>query len=239
MHLQHTDALRNLADFESLLKTAGPWLGAFDFPFGLPRDFVDQHDLGTNADAVIAEVHRRCANRMAFRTMIDEWGNTRPAGHRLIHRATDLALLGKRSISPLQTRYVPVGFMYYEGLQRLVAADVNIPQLRAGDVARTALEGYPALLAEELVGRRSYKNADSTERLQARKDIVAGLEQGATKLAQRLVLTKAQGDELVADASGDRLDAVMCLMQASWAMGQLSYGLPAAIDPVEGWIISS
>jgi hypothetical protein len=48
----------------------------------------------------------------------------------------------------------------------------------------------------------------------------------------------------VDDASGDALDAVLCLLQAAWAQirwerGDLSYGLPAALDPLEGWIISA
>ena len=47
------------------------------------------------------------------------------------------------------------------------------------------------------------------------------------------------GDDLVADASGDRLDAVLCLLQAAWALGQPRYGMPAVIDRLEGWIISA
>jgi hypothetical protein len=36
-----------LAAFEAWLQTPGPWLGAFDFPFGLPRVFVDSNRLGS------------------------------------------------------------------------------------------------------------------------------------------------------------------------------------------------
>jgi hypothetical protein len=187
----------------------------------------------------MAEVRRRCPDRMAFRALVDAWGNGRPAGQRLIHRATDGAMPGLSSSSPLQTRYVPVGFMYYEGLARLVAAGVTIPRLRAGDAARTALEGYPGLLAFELIGRRSYKNAATPERLIARKDLVDALEQGRTRLGLRLKLGHAQREALVDDASGDRLDAVLCLAQAAWAAVQPNHGLPADVDPVEGWITSA
>jgi hypothetical protein len=55
----------------------------------------------------------------------------------------------------------------------------------------------------------------------------------------RLRLTHAQRDALVADASGDALDAVLCLVQAGWASGQAGYGMPARADPLEGWIVSS
>ena len=39
--------------------------------------------------------------------------------------------------------------------------------------------------------------------------------------------------------AGDSLDAVLCLMQAAWASERPGYGLPADIDPLEGWIVSA
>jgi Protein of unknown function (DUF429) len=239
LRLQGLDALPTLAGFEALLAEPGPWLGGFDFPFGLPREFVDALGLGQSSAAVIQEVQRRCPTRMAFRALVDAWGNGRPAGQRLIHRATDGAMPGISSSSPLQTRYVPVGFMYYEGLSRLIAAGVGLPCLHAGDAQRTALEAYPGLLAFELIGRRSYKNSEEADRLIARKDIVEALEQGRTRLGLRLKLTHAQREALVDDASGDRLDAALCLLQAAWASRQPGYGLPATVDAVEGWITSA
>ena len=57
--------LPTLAGFEAWLRTPGPWLAGFDFPFGLPRAFVDAHAFGTTAAEVIASVRSRCATRMA------------------------------------------------------------------------------------------------------------------------------------------------------------------------------
>ena len=236
LRLQGLERLPRMADFEALLQRPGPWFGAFDFPFGLPRAFVQAQQLGDSAAEVSAELHRRCATRMDFRALVDAWGNTQPAGQRLLHRATDGAMPGIRSTSPLQTRYVPVGFMYYEGLSRLLAAGVQLPALAEGDGLRVAVEGYPGLLAHQLIGRRSYKNDASAERLLARKDIVEALEQGRTNLGLRLKLTPAQAGELVADALGDKLDAVLCLMQAAWAHTRPRHGQPAQVDAVEGWI---
>lgn len=239
LHFQGLEEIVRLQGFEDLVAQSGPWLGAFDFPFGLPRAFVDSLDLGPDIARVVAELHRRCPTRMDFRALVDAWGGTRPAGQRLVHRATDLALPGLRSTSPLQTRYVPVGFMFYEGLSRLVRAGVTLPRLLAGDPGRVAVEGYPGLLAHELVGGRSYKNHDSADRLIARKDILEALEQGRTRLALRVKLSHAQRDHLVDDSSGDRLDALLCLVQAAWAVQRPASGLPAGVDPVEGWIATA
>jgi hypothetical protein len=239
LRLEGVTALDTMTAFEGLLAGAGPWLGAFDFPFGLPRAFVAEQGLGESAAEVISTLRVRCPDRMAFRALVDAWGNTRPKGQRLIHRATDTAMTGTHSSSPLQTRYVPVGFMYYEGFARLVASGVCVPGLVVGDPARLALEGYPGLLAHELIGRRSYKNSAEPDRLIARKDLLEALEQGRTRLGLRVKLTHAQRDALAGDASGDRLDAVLCLAQAAWAAQRPGHGLPAMIDPVEGWITSA
>jgi hypothetical protein len=233
------DLMPRLADFEAALAEPGPWFGAFDFPFGLPRAFVESLALGDDAAAVLQAVRRRCATRMDFRGLVDAWGNTRPAGQRLLHRATDTAMPGLSSSSPLQTRYVPVGFMWFEGFGRLVDAGVHLPGLRNGDTTRTAVEGYPGLLAHEVLGRQSYKNSEAPDRLLARKTLLEALEQGRTRLGLRLKLTPAQAGLLVADASGDRLDAVLCLLQAAWALEQPRHGQPEAVDAVEGWITSA
>ena len=239
LRLEASETLPTLAAFESFLLQPGPWLGAFDFPFGLPRRFTDAQQLGTTAAGVITELQRRCTTRMDFRALVDAWGNTQPAGQRLLHRATDGAMPGISSTSPLQTRYVPVGFMYFEGFSRLLRAGVHLPGLHEGDLSRTAVEAYPGLLAHELVGRRSYKNSTEADRLIARKDIVDALEQGRTRLGLRLKLTHAQREALVDDATGDRLDAALCLVQAAWASRQPGHGLPESVDPVEGWIATA
>jgi hypothetical protein len=234
LRLDRVDACTDWPAFEAVLAEPGPWRGAFDFPFGLPRAFVEALGLGATVAEVSAAVHARCAARMDFRALVDAWGQGLP------HRVTDRALgEGLNSTSPLQTRYVPVGFMWFEGLSRLLAAGLTLPGLHAGDGTRLGFEGYPGALAHALIGRRSYKNSPEPDRLIARKDLVDALEQGRAPGAPRLKLSHAMRDALVADASGDRLDAVLCLVQAAWSAGQPGHGLPAAMDPVEGWILGA
>ena len=124
-----------------------------------------------------------------------------------------------------------------------IDAGVHLPGLHDGDVQRVVLEGYPGLLARELIGSRSYKSDDrakhTPERLIARKDLLEALGQGRTRLGIRLRVSHAQRDALVADASGDLLDAVLCLMQAAWASGQDGHGVPPDVDSLEGWIVSA
>lgn len=208
----------------------------------------------SQAERLILALHRHCVDRAGFQRLVDGWGQTwhtdRLAGPKLLHRPTDRASTGVSSTSPLQTRYVPVGKMYFEGMKRLVDADLSLPGLRAGRPDAIALEAYPGLLAHELVGRRSYKSdakadpAAHQARLIARMDMVDALEQGRTRLGLRLKLSPAQRDHLVGDPKGDRLDAVLCLFQAAWAhaqreAGHARWGLPDGVDPVEGWILSA
>lgn len=236
--LAGVESLVDWASFEALVAQPGPWVGGFDFPMGLPRVFVEDLQLGQDAAQVMQSLRSKCPQRMDLRSLVDQWGQSRPAGQRLVHRRTDTSLPGVTSTSPLQTRYVPVGFMYYEGLWRLLQAGVTLPRMHQADPQRVALEAYPGLLAHQLIGSRSYKNQDSPDRLVARKDLLERLEQGQA-WGMRLKMSHAQRDTLAHEVSADRLDAVLCLMQTAWAVCQPDFGLPADVDPVEGWILTA
>jgi hypothetical protein len=236
--LWRVDALDSFAGYESLLREPGPWVGAFDFPFGLPRELVVALDWPRDWPALIG--HFAGLSRPQIRDTFAAFCAARPAGAKFAHRACD----GPAGSSP-SMKWVnpPVAYMLHAGAPRLIAAGVHLPALHDGDARRVALEGYPGLLARELIGRRSYKSDERARqtpaRLIARKDLVEALEQGRAGLGLRLHLSHAQRDALVADAAGDRLDAVLCLMQAAWAAQQPRYGLPAAVDPLEGWIVTA
>jgi hypothetical protein len=181
--------------------------------------------------------------RTAFRAFCD----ARPAGGKFAHRATDVPAGSSPSMKWVNP---PVAFMLHAGVPLLMEVGAHFPGLHPVESSpkRVALEAYPGLLAREVLGRRSYKSDDraaqTPERLVARKDLLNALELGQTRLGLRLVLTHAQRDALVDDATGDALDAALCLVQAAWADAQHAnghprYGLPDTVDPLEGWIVTA
>jgi hypothetical protein len=221
------------------------WVGGFDLPFGLSRELVLQLGWPQAWPALMA--HYAAMSRAEIRAAFVAFCAARPVGGKFAHRRTD----GPAGASP-SMKWVnpPVAFMMHAGVPRLLAAGATVPGLHvgAGDGAKVALEAYPGLLARELIDRRSYKSDTSarqdTARWVARADLLSALERGQTRLGLRLSLQHAQRDQLLADAQGDALDAVLCLVQAAWGLVRRGsagpgYGLPADIDPLEGWIVTA
>ncbi len=228
------EKLQTFSEFEALLARAGPWVGGFDFPFSLPRELV--RDLGWPAGWPALVRHCASMSRHEFRAALDAYRNTRPFGSRYAHRATDLPA---GSSSPMKLVNPPVALMFQEGAPRILASGAHVPALNKGDRARVALEAYPGLLARKQLGlRESYKSDTRSEqspaRTATRRRIVAGLKAG-----RPLGISLKTRIDLVADGSGDTLDAVICALQAAWGARQARYGLPARVPPGEGWIVSA
>lgn len=241
--LERIETLPALAQW---LAQAQPWVGGFDLPFGLPRELVTTLSWPTDWRACMQ--HYRSLTREQIRLAFVGFCGARPVGGKFAHRATD----GPAGSSP-SMKWVnpPVAYMLHAGVPLLLDAGVYLPGLMppgTGDAQRVALESYPGLLAREVLQRRSYKSDDrakqTPDRLIARKDLIHALEMGQTRLGLRLKLSHAQRDALVQDASGDSLDAVLCLLQAAWAQqqhdqGDALYGLPPGLDTLEGWIVTA
>lgn len=236
--LEQLHACATFDAFSTWLRTPGPWIGAFDFPFGLPRELVQALQWPMTWRALID--HYASFTREQIRTTFAAFCEARPAGGKFAHRACD-APAG--SSSSMKWVNPPVAYMLHAGVPLLLEAGVHFVGLHAGDSSRVVLEAYPGLLARELIGRRSYKNdakvKQTPERLIARKALIEALEQGHTRLGLRLRLTRSLHEALLDDASGDRLDAALCLMQAGWAASQPNFGQPVEVDPLEGWIVSA
>lgn len=237
--LEALDRFCDWQGFEAFLRTPGPWLGAFDFPFGLPREAV--RDLGWPDDWAALVGHCRALGKDGFRRSLDAYRETRPMGSRYPHRKTDLPA---GSHSPLKLVNPPVGLMFLEGAPRLLDAFISLPGLIAGDPTRIAVEAYPGLLARSAT-RASYKADDrarqTPERHAARLAILAALKTGALASGQALSLSNEHARALVDDPGGDLLDAALALMQAAWCarQGPPMFGIPDDCDPLEGWIATT
>ena len=242
VHLDRLQRCDSLTEWGQVMALDGDWVGGFDLPFGLPRALVTQLNWPLTWRACIA--HYASLDRAQIRATFKAFCDARPVGHKFAHRATD----GPAGSSP-SMKWVnpPVAFMLHAGVPWLIQAGVHFPGLHPGDPRRVALEAYPGYLARAVLGGRSYKSDDrakqTPERLIARKDLIHAMEMGQA-LDMRLVLSHAQRDALAEDASADSLDAVLCLMQAAWAaqrraQGDPLCGLPAQLDPLEGWIVTA
>ncbi|WP_341678950.1 DUF429 domain-containing protein [Niveibacterium sp. SC-1] len=237
--LEVLEALADFPSFEAFLRRPGPWIAGFDFPFGLPRAGVESLGWPTDWTAMV----RHCATmaRADFRAALDADRIARPTGSRYPHRATDHAA---RSHSSMKLVNPPVGLMFLAGAPRLLDAGVHLPGLLAGDPQRIALEAYPGFLARTLCPR-SYKSDErrkqTPERRAARVEILALLQEGSNPLGPSLDATAADIARLIEDVSGDLLDATLAALQAAWAWQrrEQGFGLPADIDPLEGWIVSA
>lgn len=238
VQLKELLALPTDAAFADWLAAPGPWVGAFDFPFGLPRELVEH--LGWPVEWLPMIRHYTSLSRKTIRDTFAAFCAARPVGGKFAHRACDAPAGSSPSMKWVNP---PVAFMLHAGVPRLLEAGVHLPGLHDGDTSRVALEGYPGLLARELIGSRSYKADEKAkqtpERLIARKDMLEALEQGRTRLGLRLRITHAQRDRLAADPMADSLDAVLCMMQAAWGLGHPNWGKPLDADPLEGWILTA
>ncbi|WP_292937735.1 DUF429 domain-containing protein [Noviherbaspirillum sp.] len=219
--------------YENWLAQPGPWVGAFDFPFGLSRELVEH--LGWPLSWAELVTHCAAIPRAELRALFKAFCDARPVGNKFAHRVTD----GPAGSSP-SMKWVnpPVAYMFHEGTRRLLRAGVTVFGLHAGDPQRIALEGYPGLVARA-VTRASYKSDEKArqtpDRRAARETIIKALEEGTHPLGVTLQLKKSLRRTLVDDGTADWLDAVLCAVAAAWAARRPHYGLPLEIDPVEGW----
>lgn len=232
--LRGLEALTDFVAFEAFLATPGPWVGGFDFPFGLPRELVVALGLPTDWQA--------CAEAVAamadWRERLAAFRAARPAGRKEPPRHTDRAVGAQSAMKAVNP---PVALMYRAGAARLAAAGLHVAPCRPGNDPRIAIETYPALLARALIGRAPYKSDNkaqqTAQRAASRRALVGGLRERLPELlGLQLIADHAQWRALHADASGDLLDAVLCAAQAAWAWRQPGLGMPADVDALEGWI---
>lgn len=240
LSIEKIEELENFREFEALLCRPGPWVGGFDFPFGLPREAVE----ALNWPTAWSDMTRHCAGlgKAQYKSLLDAYRETRLPGNRYATRRGD-AVSGAHPAVKLVNP--PVGLMFFEGAPRLAAAGLTVPCLCAGDPARVALEAYPGLLIRKHLGISApYKNDSRIKQTAAheavRKQVIRALKAGKPH-SIKVKLAEAVERRMTDDPSGDSIDAAICAVQASWGeqRGEPRYGLPEDVDSIEGWIVTA
>jgi hypothetical protein len=232
---ERLDRLPSLAAFEVALQVQGPWIAGFDFPFTQSRAFL--RNIGWPEDwTAYADLIGRM-DRQAFRAALEAYKADRAPGDREHAREFER---GSGAVSPQKLYGVPVALMQFEGTPRLLAAGVHVPGLCEGDPSRIAVEAYPGVAARALIGRRPYKNdqrsKQTADQAEARAELLRHLtgEAGRTRFG----LAVEAPARLALDPGADPLDALLCAVQAAWAL-RLMEREPerlARLDLTGGWI---
>lgn len=245
-------------------KEAG-WIAGIDAALAQPLELVQA--LGWPREW--AEYAALCGamSRAEFRDLLRGFSAARPAGSKYLFRA---CCRRAGAASPMNTVNPPVGLMFHAVAPRLAAHPVHVPLLRPlPEAARVALETYPGWLARRIMGRTPYKGggkADEDTRRNARMALLEGLRNLAAKEGQENGNGTGQAAQrpesalphltvnvppdlaarMVDDREGDLLDALLCAVQAAWAVQSPGYGLPNPQAPspgvtgaqlrTEGWI---
>jgi Protein of unknown function (DUF429) len=240
----------SFAGFEAWLDSSAPWVAGFDFPFSLPQEYIKHLDWPQHWEALMQTLNAH--SREQLRGYSKAFCDSREVGNKFAHRLCDVAA---GSSSSMKWVNPPVLYMLLEGAPRLAARNINIPGLRPRpDAFGTALEAYPGYLARALIGNKSYKSdttaKQDSERAAARKALITNLltpTRYETPLQlPPIVLAPAIALQALNDASGDSIDAILCVVQAAmaWQQRAAHWGLPqcAKTAPtaqrlaIEGWI---
>jgi hypothetical protein len=237
----------SLTNFSNWLMQPGPWLAGFDLPFALPYEFLS--DLKVRWPCGDWEAHIRHIAALSRPQMVNTFKafcDARPVGKKFAHRAADLVTGSSPSMKWVNP---PVAYMLHAGAPRVLDAGLYVPGLQLPpknlSTARIALEAYPGYFARGVVGRHSYKSDDVKKQDAARKAnrvaLVQAMEDGRNSLSLAGKFSAVVKSLCIDDASGDSLDACICLLQAAWGWQRRDdfYGLPRAMHPVEGWIVTA
>ena len=241
--VQDCPTLPTFSAFETFLQQPGPWIAACDFPFGLPSQLLENLHWPESWRGYVS--HIAALGKARFEAALTNYMAGQPVGAKLHLRLAD-KIAGARS--PMMLYRVPVGKMFFEGAPRLLNSGVSIEPCNPRPDPRIVIEGYPALVAHRWLGKRSYKSDDRKKQTDAltlaRRDLVISIRSSELNSVYNvhLSLSDELATQLIEEPLADRLDAILCAIQAAWAyqMREHPHGYPYGIPPGfanEGWII--
>lgn len=216
---------------------------AVDFPLGQPRRLVEALGWPLRWKAYVEQVAGM--SKQEFCDLIKQYRDGQPAGDKHHLRQTDKAA---GACSPMMLVGVPVGKMFFEGAPRVLRSGASVLPCQPNDSNRTLFEGYPKLVANYLLrqmptkskAKKGYKNdrEDSQQRIEQRIGMLERCQaaDGLVDYGVELDLDKQLSEQIIEDGSGDMLDALFCLIQATaWHLDPRV--LPQKVDALEGWIV--
>ncbi len=235
-------ALTPIYDFagvRALLDLPGPWIAGLDFPFGLPRKFLEAVGWGASWAEQAGRVAKMTKGE--FESVLMAYKAGQPDGQKEPGRRADRLPKAK---SPLKLHNPPVGKMYFEGVRLLLDSQASILPCRPSGSDRIICESYPAVPARFLVGQTTYKNdtkkKQTLAQLEARQAILRGI--GTPQFEHSYHISVSIDPVVIgaaiSDPSGDSLDACLaCLQVASASLDSAGrFYIPKDVDPCEGWI---
>ena len=240
LHVESLVGFESFDTFENFLGSPGPWIAGMDFPFGQPEKL--RRNLGWPDSW--GEIARLVGELSAaeFGQLLTDYRNARVSGDKHHRRDTDVLA---KSQSPMTLFGVPVAKMFHRGAPLLERSRVNIIPCRTLNKDRIVVEAYPALVARRYIGKAKYKSdtrrQQTPKREDARRELLDLLH--GPRLAEDFGITLdipgGLAGEFIGDATADRLDALLCAIQAawSWTLRDQNYGIPADVDPAEVWIV--
>jgi hypothetical protein len=261
LRIQKFETHCSFDSFEIFLNQEDTWFGAFDFPFGQPREFIQAVGWPLHWAEYVSTLDR--LGKDGFEEVVLRYQAEHPVGQKQLFRLTDRLT---QSSSPMKLHFTPVGKMFFQGAPRLLKAGISVLPCHPTPSSKIAVEGYPALLARKYGQKKPYKtenrnNPEAKAHTRVREKIVEGLFHPDFKAHYGFEISfqewklpqeagNAQSPEafLIQDPTGDTLDALLCCIQAAWCVlhQESGYGIPqefydsnnSVCDPNEGWIPS-
>ena len=163
--IQDMVTLPSFIAFEAFIQQGGPWVAAFDFPFGQPRKLLTNLNWPQTWEGYVSY----CAGlgKVMFEETLTRYQDSRPAGDKQHTRRTDALA---KSRSPMMLHRVPVGKMFFQGAPRLLRSGVSILPCHPTSTNTIALEGYPALVAQHWAGKSGYKSDERKKQTRGTTD---------------------------------------------------------------------
>jgi hypothetical protein len=241
----------------TLLNSAGPWVAGIDAPFGIPIECIEYFnwlvadDTEQTWEKYVSRV-RNNKTRKDFKNKIESWRhptNLNSSGEKAMVRKFRLIDKLINSNSPMNCIRPAIGSMFFEACEILRATPASIPPVRlVQEEKRHIIEAYPRLVVNRLlVESKAYKESNDLEAV--RHQIVTRLSDASEDSAiQRwygisVTMDKKIANECITDWDGDKIDSILCAVQAAWAARQDFFGIPRfnssvlnGVIALEGWI---